>query len=52
MEMQASERGSPVLVPLEDCREDLVHVGAGTYEEEDDEEKRLEVKKRGLCAKR
>ena len=42
---------SPVLVAVHDGGKDIVRVGAGADEEEDDQQQRLEVEKCGLrCA--
>jgi hypothetical protein len=38
----------PILVPVEDGGEHLMHVGRRADEEEDDEEERLEVEEGGL----
>lgn len=40
---RARERDAPMLVVVEEPGEDLVHVGAGADEEQDDQQERLEV---------
>jgi hypothetical protein len=44
-------RALPILIPVEDRREHLVHVGGCADEKEDDEEERLEVEEGRLVCR-
>jgi hypothetical protein len=49
--LKGEKRGDlPVLIPIHNAREDIVRVGARADQEEDDEEKGLEVEESGLRA--